>query len=73
METRLKRVEGKLARLERKPLSLKEKFGVHDRARRLVDEFEATSQSASIEDQKTIVRELAKLVDYSLGVKWPQP
>ena len=54
---------------EEHKLKLKEKFDIHDRAQRLLSEFE--DMGLDKEELKTIVKCFVELVDSALGVEFP--
>ena len=95
LEKRLDHIEKRLRKTVReRELSLKEKFGIHDRAQSLLAWFEAIiselphenvwfcvtlspesvptdMRKAPIKNMKELVKDLSKLVDNALGVKFP--
>lgn len=72
---RLDRIEKKLRkRVKEREIDLKEQFRLHDRGQTLLRRFETTTWMVNPEqykELKEIIKELAKLVDVALGVKFP--
>lgn len=72
LERKVARIETRLRKkVEERKLDLKEKFRLHDRAQRLLMEFEAQRHFWKYEEMKKLVKNLVDLVDVALGVKFP--
>ena len=73
LEERVKRIEDWCKKLREHPLSLRERFLIHDQMMRFKSQFEALEGSLPEdlrEELKELVEGLCILVDRALGVKW---
>ena len=73
IEQRLDRIEKKMKKqVEERKIDLKEKFRLHDRAQTLLNQLEALPDYGAFHSEvDEIVKNLVKLVDVALGVKFP--